>query len=145
MSRYMGAMNPPSGFDILWGSLSGAYLLKGLYQTAFGSGVNRDFNREKGYFRFTKRPVRRLLLGVGLNTVVVLVAYNSYCFGISDYGWVQSILNRFSVTGRVDTDQLSVLLSTSLLLTHTVLRLYRGLYINVFCDTTQDFLDFISP
>jgi hypothetical protein len=42
-------------------------------------------------------------------------------------------------------DQVSVLLGSSLLLTHTMLRLYRSLYINVNGNTTQDLVDYTSP
>jgi len=49
---YVGNM---SGLGLLWGSLSGVYVIKGLYQAVAGSSTNRDFDGEKGLLRFTKR------------------------------------------------------------------------------------------
>lgn len=46
-----------SGLGLLWGSLSGVYAIRGLYQAVAGSSTNRDFDGEKGVLRFTKRFV----------------------------------------------------------------------------------------
>lgn len=44
-----------SGLGLLWTSLSGAYVIKGLYQAVAGSGTSRDFDGQKGILRFKKQ------------------------------------------------------------------------------------------
>ncbi|XP_052224452.1 polyprenol reductase-like [Dreissena polymorpha] len=135
-----------SGLGLLWTGLSGAYVIKGLYQVIRGSTVHRDFDGEKGLLRFTKRPVRRLFLGLGMNGAICIAVYNSYCFGIHDFGWLQGLLNRVSNPGVINTDEMSTLVGCSLLFSHTLLRWYSSVYVNVFSSScTQDLLDWLAP
>ncbi|KAL5006343.1 hypothetical protein ScPMuIL_015149 [Solemya velum] len=137
-----------SGFDIIWTSLTGSYLLKTLtYSIAGTAGTHRelDITGTPGLVRFKKRPLKRMLLGFGVNSILVLVAYRHFFFGTENYGWMQSLIEQFSIPGRVSTDELSTLLGCSLLTVHSFLRVYRALYINVFSNTTQDIVDFVTP
>lgn len=136
-----------SGLGLLWTSLSGAYVIKGIYQTLAGTSAGRDFDGEKGLLRFTKRPIRRMFIGLGIDGAICLAVYNSYCFGITNFGWLHRVITRVSDLDHVpSTDELSVLLGSTLLFTHTVYRLYQSVYINVFSNrTTQDLLDWLAP
>lgn len=137
-----------SGLSLLWTSLSGAYVLKGLYQAVAGSGTSRDFDGQKGIFRFKKHPVRRHFLGLGMSGAVVIAAYNSYCFGITDFRWLEALQNVVSIPGtvHVSTDEMSALIGTSLLFSHTLCRLYRSVYVNVFSTkSNQGLLDTVAP
>lgn len=137
-----------SGLGLLWTSLSGAYVIKGLYQAVAGSGTSRDFDGQKGLLRFRKHPVRRHFLGLGMSGAVVIAAYNSYCFGITDFRWLQALQDIVSIPGtvHVSTDEMSALIGTSLLFSHTLSRLYRSVYVNVFSTrSNQDLIDAVSP
>lgn len=135
-----------SGLSLLWTSLSGAYVMKGLYQAIFGSNTSRDFDGEKGILRFNKRPIRRLFIGLGMNGAICIAVYNSYWFGVTNFGWLQRFVDRVSNPDLVTTDELSVIVGSSLLFTHTLFRWYQSVYINVFSTTTtQDLLDWLAP
>lgn len=135
-----------SGLGFLWTSLSGAYVIKGLLQCVAGSGTSIDFDGKKGLFRFTKRPIRRLFVGLGMNGAICLAVYNSYCFGIADFRWLQNLMDKVSNPGDVTTSELSVLLGSTLLFAHTAFRWYQSVYINVYSSTlTIDLLDMLAP
>ncbi|XP_052797760.1 polyprenol reductase-like [Mya arenaria] len=135
-----------SGLGLLWTSLSGAYVIRGIYQAVAGSSTNRDFAGEKGILRFSKHPIRRHFIGLGMNGAICIAAYNSYCFGISDFGWLQGLLDKVSNPGVVTTDEMSCLVGCSLLFTHTLLRWYQSVYINVFSSScTVGLLDWLAP
>lgn len=143
LPAHLGSM---SGLGLLWTSLSGAYVIKGLYQTVAGSDTGRDFDGEKGLFRFNKRPIRRLFLGLGMNGAICIAVYNSYWFGITNFGWLQRFVDRVSNPGLVSADELSIVVGSSLLFTHTLFRLYQSIYINVFSTTTTlGLLDWLAP
>ncbi|KAL4222652.1 Steroid 5 alpha-reductase 3 [Mactra antiquata] len=146
MYKLPGEVGTISGLGLLWTSLSGAYLVKGLYQAVTGNGSSKDFDGETGLLRFTKRPIRRLFIGIGLNGAICVAAYNSYCFGISNFGWLQSLVDYVSNPGSTNSDELSILIGSTLLFAHTQIRWYQSVYINILsAQTTQGFLDWLAP
>ena len=52
------------------------------------------------FFLFS--PVRRHFLGLGMSGAVVIAAYNSYCFGITDFRWLQALQDIVSIPGTVN-------------------------------------------
>ena len=46
-------------------------------------------------------PVRRHFIGLGMSGAVVIAAYNSYCFGITDFRWLQALQDVVSIPGTV--------------------------------------------
>ena len=68
------------------------------------SAVHATSSNILAYFLYCPcRPVRRLFLGLGMNGAICIAVYNSYCFGIHDFGWLQGLLNRVSNPGVINT------------------------------------------
>lgn len=52
------------------------------------------------------RPIRRLFLGLGMNGAICLAVYNSYWFGITNFGWLQRFVDKVSNPGLVSAGKL---------------------------------------